>query len=80
MAGKKPAKNFEESVSELEQVVRRLESGELSLDDSLKSFETGIRLARECEERLKEAKGKVEQLIKTETGEMVEAPFQPNEG
>lgn len=56
--------SFEETVRELEQVVRRLESGELSLDDSLKAFEQGVQLARSCEEKLTQAKSKVEVLVK----------------
>jgi len=61
---KEKERNFEETIRELEQVVRRLESGELSLDDSLKAFEQGVQLARCCEEKLAQAKSKVEVLVK----------------
>lgn len=63
---------FEGALAKLEEVVRKLEGGNLSLDDSLKSFEEGIKLARLCEKMLKEAKGKIEQLIKKESGEWEE--------
>ena len=70
--------NFEETVRELEQVVRRLESGELSLDDSLKAFEQGVQLARSCEDKLTQAKSKVEMLVK-QAGETKLQPFSPDD-
>ncbi|OGQ04522.1 MAG: exodeoxyribonuclease VII small subunit [Deltaproteobacteria bacterium RIFCSPLOWO2_01_44_7] len=57
---------FETAVEKLESIVRKLENGDLTLEESLKAFEEGIGLARSCEKILKEAKGKVEQLIKKE--------------
>lgn len=71
---KEKARSFEEAVRELEQLVRRLESGELSLDESLASFEQGIKLSRECESKLTDAKGKVEILLK-QAGESKIVPF-----
>ena len=53
---------FEHSMTELEALVLELERGELSLEDSLKHFEKGIRLARHCQETLKQAEQKIEQL------------------
>ncbi|PIR17400.1 MAG: exodeoxyribonuclease VII small subunit [Deltaproteobacteria bacterium CG_4_10_14_0_2_um_filter_43_8] len=70
---------FERSLSKLEEVVRHLEKGDLSLDDSLKTFEEGIKWSRMCESKLKEAKGKVEMLMKTEGGELKAAPFKSEE-
>lgn len=70
---------FEEAVKELEQVVRRLEGGDLSLDNSLAAFEEGIRLARACERQLEAAKGRVEMLLKKEGGGFREVPFEPGE-
>ena len=61
-------RSFEQAMSDLEGVVKRLEGGELTLDESLAAFERGIKFARECESRLSEAKGKVEQLIKDSEG------------
>lgn len=54
--------NFEQSITELEQIVKQLEQGELSLEDSLKQFEQGIGLARKCQEVLTQAEQKIEFL------------------
>lgn len=56
--------SFETSLQKLEAIVEQLETPELSLDQSLKLFETGVKQARLCEEKLKEAEGKLEQLMK----------------
>lgn len=54
---------FEKSLDELEQLVVRMEQGELSLDDSLQSFERGIALYRSCQGALDQAKLRVNQLL-----------------
>lgn len=54
--------HFEQSITELEDIVRQLEKGDLSLDDSLKQFEKGIGLARRCQTVLKQAEQKIEEL------------------
>jgi exodeoxyribonuclease VII small subunit len=54
--------HFEQSLSELEALVKQLEKGELSLEESLKQFEKGIGLARHCQDVLNQAVQKVEQL------------------
>ena len=54
---------FEKSLDELEQLVVRMEQGELSLDDSLQSFERGIALYRTCQGALDQAKLRVSQLL-----------------
>lgn len=72
-------KTFEQSMSELESIVRKIESGNLSLDDSLAAFESGIKLTRECEALLNEAKGKVEKLIKDSGGNVRTETFEPKE-
>lgn len=59
-----PALDFERSLAELEQIVDRLEHGELSLDESLKQFERGVQLTRACQTALKEAEQKVEILLR----------------
>lgn len=59
----KPEK-FEASVKKLESVVTRLEEGNLPLEESLRIFEEGVRLVRACQERLTEAKKKVEVFLK----------------
>ncbi|MFI4962366.1 MAG: exodeoxyribonuclease VII small subunit [Legionellales bacterium] len=54
--------HFEQSIADLEEIVRQLEKGELSLDDSLKQFEKGIGLARNCQDVLNKAEQKIELL------------------
>ena len=58
--------SFEEQMTALESVVERLERGELSLDESVRLFEEGVRLSRSCKDQLDAAEGKVEML--TEQG------------
>ena len=64
------AKNqtFESSLGDLEKIVRKLEDGDLSLEESLKLFEDGVRLSRECQERLTKAERRIEILLKDEKG------------
>ncbi|MFA4874933.1 MAG: exodeoxyribonuclease VII small subunit [bacterium] len=69
-------RRFEQSMEELEGVVRRLEGGQLTLDESLAAFEQGVKLTRECESMLSEAKGKIEQLIKDAQGNAAAASFE----
>jgi exodeoxyribonuclease VII small subunit len=59
---------FETSLQELEKIVRGLEEGDLSLEDSLKLFEDGVKLSRECQERLNQAERRIEILLKDENG------------
>lgn len=54
---------FEESLSELEQLVERMEKGNLPLEDSLKLFERGVLLTRSCQKALKDAEQKVQLLL-----------------
>jgi len=61
-------KSFESSLAELEKIVEQLESGDLSLEESLKLFESGVRLSRECRERLSEAERRIEVLMKDGDG------------
>jgi len=72
---KKP--DFERSLARLEEVVRRLESPQLSLDDAMKLFEEGVGLSRECQKQLEEAEGRVEILLKKADGKLVAEPFEP---
>lgn len=62
--------NFETSLSELEKLVQSMESGELSLEDSLKAFENGMQLSRDCQQALADAEQKV-QLLMEKDGEIV---------
>jgi exodeoxyribonuclease VII small subunit len=72
-APKKP--DFERSLARLEEVVRRLESPQLSLDDAMKLFEEGVALSRECQKQLEEAEGRVEILLKKADGKLTAEPF-----
>ena len=54
--------SFEEALKELEEIVNSLERGDVSLDDAIKAYERGSELKNQCEERLKEAKMKVERI------------------
>ena len=66
--------NFEKALEELEAIVEDLESGDLSLENSLKSFEKGIKLARQCHEKLSQAELQVQKLIE-EDGELKTTPL-----
>jgi len=57
-------KNFEEALAKLEQITRELEEGDLSLEESLKHFDEGVKLAEFCNSKLNEAQKKVEILLK----------------
>ncbi|KRW57825.1 exodeoxyribonuclease VII small subunit [Pseudomonas sp. TTU2014-080ASC] len=74
MARKKAALDFEQSLTDLQALVERLETGELSLEDSLTAFEQGVRLTRECQTALAQAEQKV-QILMERNGELEEAPF-----
>ena len=69
------AKSFESSLAELEKIVEQLESGEMPLEESLKLFESGVRLSRECRERLNEAERRIEILIKDGEGKLSLSEF-----
>ena len=63
-------KTFEEELRELETLVAQLDSGELSLEDSLQAFERGIALMRSLNQRLDQAERKVEVLMRDAQGEL----------
>jgi len=67
---------FEAALDRLEQIVKKLEAGELPLDDSLKVFEEGVKLARFCGDKLDAAERKIEILMKTEQGGVAPTPFE----
>jgi len=66
---------FEEAFSRLESVVRRLEGGEVTLDESLRLFEEGVGLARICAAKLDAAEGKMRVLLSRDDGELEEIGF-----
>jgi exodeoxyribonuclease VII small subunit len=67
---------FEVSLKKLEDAVNRLESGDLSLDDSLRVFEEGVKHASLCSRKLNEAQKKVELLLKRKDGSLYKEEFQ----
>jgi len=70
--------DFEQQLASLEAVVESLEAGELSLEESLKSFEQGIAMARDCQAALKKAEQKVEVLMR-QGDKLVGKPFEDQE-
>jgi exodeoxyribonuclease VII small subunit len=62
------AKTFEQSLDELEKIVKQLEDGDLPLEKSLELFESGVKLSRECRERLTNAERRIEMLMKDSDG------------
>lgn len=72
-------KTFEEDIKELEQVVAKLESGDVTLDESLKLFEKGIKLSGSCQKKLDEAERRVKILTAGSDGEMTEENFEAEE-
>ena len=72
-----PKKSFENALAALEQITRELEEGELSLEESLKKFEEGVKLSTFCNKKLDEAQKKVDLLLKKD-GAITAVPFAGN--
>lgn len=75
---RKKAVNFEQSLEELEALVEQMEDGDLSLEESLAAFEKGVRIARECQEALKEAEQRVQVLLQQNGEERLADFANPN--
>jgi len=71
--------NFEASLTALEKIVRELERGDLPLEQSLELFEHGVRLSRECQERLNQAERRIEILMRDAKGQPVTGAFASDE-
>lgn len=69
--------DFESALKKLEDIVKKLETGDLPLDSALELFEEGIKLSRFCHTRLEQAERRVEILLKSESGQMRAVPFEP---
>ena len=69
-------KSFETQLGALERIVRELERGDLPLEESLKLFEEGVRLSRECQERLNQAERRIEVLLRDGEGRPVLSAFE----
>ncbi len=68
--------DFEASLAKLEELVDQMEEGELTLEESLKAFEAGMKLTRDCQQALKDAEQKVEVLMQ-QGAELVSEPLDP---
>jgi exodeoxyribonuclease VII small subunit len=68
--------DFETALKRLEEIVKKLESGDLSLENTLDLFEEGIRLSRFCHAKLGQAERRVEILLKDESGQVRAVPFE----
>ena len=67
--------SFEDAMTRLDESIRRLESGALSLDDSITVFEEAVSLISVCNERIKNAEGRVRILTEGPDGSLTDAPF-----
>ncbi len=70
---------FESALTRLEEIVGKLEEGEMPLEDSLKLFEEGVRLSRVCDQKLQAAERRIEILMKDSEGKITPMPFEPQE-
>jgi len=70
------ANTFEQSLDQLEAVVKKLEEGDMPLEESLELFEKGVRLSRDCRERLAKAERRIEVLLKDANGELKLEPME----
>ena len=66
---------FEDTFKKLEAIVNKLETGDLSLEESMKLFEEGMRLSRICSQKLAEVQKRVELLLKAEDGSLLSQPL-----
>lgn len=71
---------FEDRLTALEAVVDRLERGELSLDDSVRLFEEGVKLSNACKAELEKAEGRIQVLVETRSGGMEAAELDVDDG
>jgi exodeoxyribonuclease VII small subunit len=75
MAAAPKGKKFEDELKDLEQIVTRIDSGELSLEDSIAAFERGVSLVRSLNQKLDEIERKVEVLTRNSQGELRTTPM-----
>lgn len=70
--------DFEKKLGRLEEIVQKMEKGDLGLEESLKLFEEGVKISRECQTQLTQAESKVQQLVSFDPqGNAVTVPFTP---
>jgi exodeoxyribonuclease VII small subunit len=75
----KEKEKFEEALQKLEAIVTQMEEGDLPLEETLKAFEEGVRLARFCASKLDEAERKVEKLMRDQAGKLQATSFSEEE-
>ena len=75
MKNEQQAQSFESSLEALEKIVQQLENGDLALEKSLELFEQGIKLSRQCQERLNQAERRIEVLLRDNQGRPVVSTF-----
>ena len=68
------AMSFEEALAELEQIVRRLEAGQVKLDEAIEFYERGAQLKQHCEQKLNEAQQRVDRIVIGPDGAIGSAP------
>jgi exodeoxyribonuclease VII small subunit len=66
---------FEENIDRLEQIAAQLERGEIALEEALALFEEGMKISSACRQQLDEAEGRIEILIKQQSGKLAAEPF-----
>lgn len=72
-------KTFEENIKELEEIVAKLEKGELDLDRSIKNFEQGIKISKECSKTLEDAERRINLLVESDSFNYSEEKFTADE-
>ena len=72
--------SFEEAISKLEIIVKDLEAGELTLENSLEKFAEGVSMSKKCLHKLNSAQEKMDKILQEENGEFVLKPFRFQEG
>ncbi len=73
---KKRSDQFEDSLKKLQEIVEKLEKGDLPLEEAMECFSEGIQLAQFCHKKLEEAESKVQMLLKDQQGGWAAAPFE----
>jgi len=67
---------FETALGRLEEIVKKMEDGDMPLEDSLKLFEEGVKLSRICDQKLQAAERRIEILLKDQEGKLTALPFE----
>ncbi len=73
---KKKSDKFEEEMKKLQELVEKLEKGDLPLEEAMECFSEGIRISQSCHKKLEEAEKKVDMLLKDQQGGWASAPFE----